>query len=157
MKCGVLIGHFSNVGNEGTIIRTAEAFGINNVFVIGTKQKEYFSAQGADRHVNFFEYPTVTDLIDYAITHNHSLVSIENTTNAIELNNVSSYPTNPIFVTGNENRGVPKEILTNSKLIIKIDQGFGYVKCLNTSVAMGIVLHNFYNSRLNTRVCQWSE
>ena len=55
MKAGILIGHMKRT-NEGSLIRTAEAFGINHVFVVGNHETAYTISQGADRHVSFIAF-----------------------------------------------------------------------------------------------------
>jgi len=141
MKAGILIGHLNNKGNEGAIIRTAETFGISNVFVLGKKQSVYKSAEGCDRHVNFFEFDDINKLIGHLKFKGHSIVCIENLNGAQEICKLKKYPSNPVFITGNENTGIPKELLDNSNITIKIEQGMGYSNCLNTHASMAIVLH----------------
>jgi len=51
-----------NKGNEGAIIRSAEAFGCSLVFVIGNKEKIYNSSEGCDRHMTFLEFKIIMNL-----------------------------------------------------------------------------------------------
>lgn len=162
MKAGILIGHLNDHGNEGNIIRTTEAFGLNNIFVLGKRKPVYGTSQGADRHVNFYEFSSEEEVIDYCIKNNHHIVCIENITSAIEIGNLTKpdrniWPQNPIFITGNEARGVPESFLKVSDLTIKIDQGFGYVNCLNTAVALAIVIHAFIQYRRDRRENKWGD
>jgi tRNA G18 (ribose-2'-O)-methylase SpoU len=161
MKAAIVIGHLNNHGNEGTLIRTAEAFGINHVFVIGKREKEYGTSQGADQHVTFTEFETIDDLIEYCKTNNHHLVCAENIQNSIEIGELTpekkTWPVNPVFVTGNEANGVPEAIIKQSDLVVRIDHGFGYVNCLNTSVALSIIIHAFYQYRKKRREIKWGD
>jgi tRNA G18 (ribose-2'-O)-methylase SpoU len=144
MKAGIMIGHLNNKGNEGSLLRIAEAFGINLVFVMGKKQEEYKSSTGADRHLIFIEIKNIFQLIEYAKINNHSIVCIENIEKAKEISEVKRYPKNPIFITGNERMGINEQLLNNADLIVKIKQANTYAKCLNTSIAGAIVIHDFY-------------
>lgn len=155
MKVGVVIGHLTNEGNEGSVIRTAESFGFNNIFVLGKKKKEYFSSCGAYKSVFFHEFDNEEKIVDYSINNNMSIVCIENISSAVDISEVVKYPINPIFVTGNENVGVPQHLLDNSRLIIKIPLGLGYVNCLNTSVALSIILHDFFCKHKLRREEMW--
>ena len=145
MKAGILIGHMKAT-NESSLIRTAEAFGISLVFVVNERGREleYSISQGADKQVLFLEFHTYTKLIRYTRQNNHSIVCIENMSEAIELSEVSKYPINPIFVTGNEGQGVPEELLDYATMVIQIRQGMGYIPCLNTAIAASIVIHDFF-------------
>lgn len=155
MKSGILIGHFKDKGNEGGLLRTAEAFGINLAFVLGKKQSEYRTSQGSDRHIVYFEFETISDFISYVKRNNHSIVCIENIENAKSISEVRKYPKNPIFVTGNEMLGVDKQLLDNANLIVKIEQANSYTNCLNTSVAGAIVIRDFYNKFNEKRKELW--
>jgi len=157
MKSGIVIGHLAIKNNEAAIIRTAEAFGINNVYVIGKKQESYKAAEGCERHVNFFEFKNWDDFIGYARQNNHSIVSIENIGRSKEISEVERYPVNPIFITGHENTGIPEEVLYASSLCLKIEQGMGYANCLNTSTAMGIVLHDFFKKNKLNKSKKWEQ
>ncbi len=157
MKAGIIIGHLNNKGNEGALIRTAEAFGINNIFVIGKKQKEYYTSEGCDRHVNFFIFEKEKDLLNHILKENLHLVCIENINDAKEISEVEKYPANPVFITGNEKLGVSKEFLECASLIVKIQQGNGYANCLNTGTAGGIIMHDFIKKHNLKRDFLWEE
>lgn len=143
MKAGILIGYLKNEINEDVLVRTAEAFGINHIFVIG-KHRKYFKSKGADEHVTFIEFRTVKEFIDYCKMNNHSIVCLENGIGATDINKVKKYPRNPIFVTGHECLGINEELLYNSKICVNISQGNGYVRCLNTCVACSIIINDWF-------------
>jgi tRNA G18 (ribose-2'-O)-methylase SpoU len=155
MKAGILVGHLKNKGNAGAIIRTAEAFGINLVFVIGEPEERYNTAEGTDKHMTYLKFKTIDEFINYAIKNNHHIVCIENVNDAVEINSIEKYPVNPIFVSGHEKDGVPKELLDNASLIIKIQQGMGYANCLNTGTACGIIIHDFFKTEILKKNKLW--
>ena len=155
MKAGILIGHLNNAGNESSLIRTAEALGINLVFVKGTRRDEYTNAQGADKDVVYLEFDGYSEIVEYAHRNNHSIVCIENINRAVEISAVEKYGKNPIFVTGNESSGVPDHLLENADLVVKIQHGIGYMKCLNTTIAAAIVMHDFFKKEQARREAKW--
>jgi len=144
MKAGVIIGHLNHKSNESALLRTAEAFNVNNVFVVGKKEKLYVISQGADHHMVFNTFKTNNELINYLKKNNHHIVCVEYTPKAVSLNK-AVYPCNPVFVPGNEGQGIPKEIMNNADLIVKIKQAPTYMRCLNTTIASAIVIHDWYN------------
>ena len=151
MKAGILIGHLDNKGNEASMIRTAEAFGINLVCIIGKKEESYKISQGAEKHMVFLTFKNFEEFIAYAQTNNHKIVCIENINEAKEISEINKYPVNPIFVSGNEQNGVPKELLDSASLIVQIKQGLGYANCLNTSIACSIIIHDFFKKEINAK------
>jgi tRNA G18 (ribose-2'-O)-methylase SpoU len=144
MKTGVILGHLKFNINEGTILRTAEAFGISNIFLLG--KISFTGSQGADRHLLFHKFKELNPMLDYLYENSFNVVCIEDDGDSIDYTS-AKYPKNPVFVSGHENLGIPEDIKNFSSLKIKIEQDNTYVKCLNTSVAMGIILSDFYNKR----------
>lgn len=143
MKPAILIGHLKNIGNENNLIRTAEAFGINLVMVMGKRNK--YSAQGAEKHMIYLSFKNDLEFIKYCAENNHNLVCIENIKEATPISKIEKYPVNPVFITGHENTGVPNWLLKMASLVIQIPQAKTYVRCLNTSTACAIVIQDWFN------------
>lgn len=145
MKAGIVIGHLNNKGNEAALLRTAEAFGINHVHVVGKPESHYNISQGADNHMTFFEHGDEGSLIGSLRDRNCTLVAVENAEGAIEVGNGGRYPTNPVFVVGEEGKGVPEVFVESADQVRIIPQSpNGYVTCLNTTVAGSIVIFDWY-------------
>jgi len=149
MKAGLLIGHINSKANEDVMIRTAEALGINHIFSIG-KKREHGMSMGGSKHVTFFYFKNLEEFINYAKSNNHNLVCLENNKDYKfkNIQSVNKYPVNPIFVTGNENLGVPEELLDICNNNVTLPQGQGYVRCLNTCVACCIVMYDWYSKEV---------
>jgi len=149
MKPAILLGHLSNKNNEGMIIRTAEAMGINLVMNL-SDCKKYESSTKHDKHMHFVKHESIDKFIEFCKSNNHSIVCLENTENAVFLPE-ANYPKNPVFVTGNESKGVPKEILEQADLVVKIPQAFSYCVCMNTAIACSIVLYDWFQKNIHKR------
>lgn len=155
MKPAILIGHLKFDKNGGAIIRSAEAFGINLIFSLD-RNINLNASQGSDKNVIIMYFDTIDELIIYLKMNNFSIVCIENTSDAKNINEIKKYPSNPVFIIGNENNGVLTEFLRNAKLIVKIPQAEGsYVRCLNTSSAGSIVLYDWYIKNRQQRNYGW--
>lgn len=145
MKAGIVIGHLTDRGNEAALLRTAEAFGINHVHVIGERRNRYGISQGADHHMTFFEHADVETLIGDLRRRNCTIVVVENAGGAVPVGSPERYPTNPVFVIGEEGQGVPKAFVEAAEQVRIIEQSpNGYVTCLNTTVAGSIVIHDWF-------------
>jgi len=154
MKPTILLGHLTDKRNEGAIIRTAEAFGINAILILGDR-KPWKTAQGAENHMIYCECKDIKKVLNVIQEDNLKIVCIENTKEAVSLNE-AVYPANPIFVTGNESLGVPKDFLDNAALVVKIPQAeLSYTRCLNTSNAMAIVLYDWFHKERVKRKYEW--
>jgi len=59
------------------------------------------------------------------------------------------WPTNPIFVVGNESEAIPHDVRAHSTTMVEIPLStHGYVRCLNTAVAGAIVMEQWHESLL---------
>lgn len=147
MKSGFLIGHLNDNRNESALIRTAEAFGINQAFSIGKSRGEVANgvSRGSHKHVQFHYFNNIEEFISKAKEHNYSIVAVENTEGSKAIERDIDYPVNPIFIPGNEARGVPVEIIDNADKVVHIEQSKNsYMRCLNTQTATSIVMHDWW-------------
>lgn len=147
MKAGLCIGQLSDRGNEAALVRTAEAFGISQVHIVGGGKRSIESsvARGAEKHVSTHHYDDYLDLVRRARGHNQSIVGVEYSPDSVGVSELEKWPTNPIFVTGNEARGIPKTIAEHADETVHIEQApTGYMRCLNTTVAGSIVIQNWF-------------
>ena len=140
----------SDAGNLGTIIRTAIAFGYNNLAII-TPATDHFdpkvvrASMGAIFHINietfasFDEYLAKYEHID--TTQKRTLYSFMLNQDAKNLANIK--PNNGSFslIFGNEASGLPKEFADKTKAVY-IPQT-PLVDSLNLSIATGIAMYSF--------------
>lgn len=135
------LDQISDPGNLGTIIRTADWYGLNTVFISKNCVDKYSpkviqAAMGSHFRVQVIEI-NFQDLI-----RTHRFESIYATAmSGINLNEIST-DKSTLVVMGSESHGVSEDIfaLCHHRLTIP---SFGTTESLNVSVATGIILHNF--------------
>ncbi len=140
----VILDEVSDPGNVGTIIRTAEWFGINQIILLGNCANKYStkvvrSTMGAffRTKIKMIKYSQLNDLIkNYKnIRIFGAFLDAQTLLTSIHLNKDEIFG----IVVGNEARGISKEtekIITNKFKI----QGFGNSESLNVGIALGISL-----------------
>jgi TrmH family RNA methyltransferase len=124
-------------GNLGTIIRTADWFGIRDIVCSNDCVEVYNpkvvqSSMGSIARVNVF----YADLDEY-------LSNAKMPVYAMVMNGQSIWDATPgkgIYVIGNESQGIRPEILRNATHKISIPTADGGAESLNASVAAGIIL-----------------
>ncbi|BCB05075.1 TrmH family RNA methyltransferase [Bacillus sp. KH172YL63] len=147
-KTFMLLDGLQDPGNIGTIIRTADAAGIDMV-VLGKgtvdpyNPKVLRSAQGAHFHI-----PLVRrDLSDVIDEMKERSIPVYGTAleNGIEYTGVKPGSTYALIV-GNEGNGMTKELLTETdqNLYIPI---YGKSESLNVAIAAGVLLYYFKNGQ----------
>ncbi len=130
-------------GNAGTIIRTADAFGIDAV-VFSEGSADIFapklvrSTMGSLFHVPVFKEADTSDLKKLK-AKGYEIVSLALSENCISLYDFVC-PEKCVIVVGNEAHGVSREILEISDKCVKIPM-YGFAESLNASVAAAIVMN----------------
>lgn len=137
--------NFKHEPNIGYVIRAAACFGASRVNLIGSgpESKELRELSGTTSdfiQVNNFSNPH--EFLTYCRSNNIQIVSAELTDNARSIYDYR-YPTDckVCIVVGNEQTGVPADILQHSEIVQIPMPGVGY--CLNTAQACNIMLFEY--------------
>lgn len=137
--------NFKHEPNIGYVIRAAACFGASKVNLIGDcpEPKELRELSGTTSdfiHIQKFSNPH--NFLNYCRQNNIEIVSAELTENARSIYDYC-YPTDSrvCIVVGNEQTGVPAEIIQHSQVIQIPMPGIGW--CLNTAQAANIMLFEY--------------
>ena len=135
--------NFQHDGNLGYLIRSAACFGASRIHVIGTVPPrsilDPLSGSLYD-YVKIKQHSSPMAFLDYTRDKEIGLISAEICEGAEPINSCRFDFTGPVaLVVGNEEVGIPLEILKNSKKIYIPMPGVGY--CLNTSQTANIILY----------------
>ena len=142
----IVLDNVRSMHNVGSVFRTADAFLMEAIYLCGfTPQPPHRdihkTALGSTETVNWKYFPSAIDAIDELTTNSYRIVSIEQVSNSIPLNEfVYDGQEKLALVFGNEVEGVQQEIINQSDVCIEIPQ-MGTKHSLNISVAAGIVLY----------------
>lgn len=143
-KIILVLDNVRSLNNIGSAFRTADAFLIEAIYLCGVSgippNKEIEkTALGATETVDWKYFKTTQEALDELKNKNYYVISVEQTTNAIKLNQFKKPETEVAFVFGNEVYGVDQSIINQSDSCVEIPQ-FGSKHSLNVSVSIGIVL-----------------
>lgn len=133
----VAIENWEHDMNIGTIVRTANAFNVAGVHVIGRRHWNKRGAMVTDKYINVYHHATVAEFVD-AVKGN-IIVAVDNLEGAQPLHQVT-LPKNCVLVFGSEQSGLSPEMVAASERMVAIEQ-FGSTRSLNAGVAAGIVMH----------------
>ena len=135
--------NFQCDGNLGYLIRAAACFGAECVHIIGSvpTRSTIDSLSGSlYDYVKIKKHNSPVDFLDYARNNKIRLVSAEICKDSEPITGYYfNFDSHVALVVGNEQVGVPAEILQNSEVIYIPMPGIGY--CLNTSQTANIVLY----------------
>lgn len=125
--------------NMGTIVRSANAFGVRTVHVVGRRQWNKRGAMMTDKYLRINYYATVEDFVEGMHACDRRIVAVENNVDSTPLSTVS-LPKNSVLVFGSERSGLSDELLKDADLVACIEQ-FGSTRSVNVGVAAGVAMY----------------
>ena len=139
---GVLCSNLANDFNISTVIRNNNAFLAKEVFIYGRKRWDRRGAVGAHLYSRISHLPEERDLDSI---EGYTWVGIDNIEGAVPIDSYK-WPENALMCFGQEQHGLPEEVLKRCQDIVYIRQ-FGSVRSLNVGTAAGIAMYD-YTSKL---------
>ena len=143
----IAVENLSRDFNMGTIIRSANAFGVRHVHIIGSRQWNKRGAMMTDKYLHVHYYATIDDFIQ--ANPDKKVLAIDNVAGSVNLS-ASHLPQHAILVFGSEGDGLSAELLSKAEGIISIEQ-IGSTRSLNVGVAAGIVMYEWLRQHKLTR------
>jgi tRNA G18 (ribose-2'-O)-methylase SpoU len=127
--------------NMGTIVRSANAFGVRTVHIIGRKQWNKRGAMMTDTYLRVVYHATVEVFVETMKRDKRSIIAIENNVVSQPLAE-AALPKRCVLVFGSEGNGLSAELLASADLVVSIEQ-LGSTRSINVGVAAGIVMYEW--------------
>ena len=127
--------------NMGTIVRTANAFGVRHLHVIGRRQWNKRGAMKTDAYMHIHYHSTVEGFEDAMRQKDYSLIAVDNVKGSKPLHK-ERLPSKSVLIFGQEGPGLSQELLDISDQIVAIEQ-LGSTRSLNVGTAAGIVMYEW--------------
>ena len=150
--------------NVGSMFRTADAMGVDKIFVTGftqrpsdkkyelqTKAEKMLSktALGADQYVEWNEAKNISTIIDRLKKSDVKIVALEQDERSVDYREFSKSIVGKnksvALIVGNEPKGIDKRILKKCDSIIEIPMR-GEKKSLNVAVSLGVAGYEIANN-----------
>lgn len=125
--------------NMGTIVRSANAFGIRHVHIIGRRQWNKRGAMATDKYLHVHYHSAVAAFKNDMTKRGLAIVAVDNIEGSAELHSVT-LPQKCVLVFGAEGSGLSPELVSVSEQTVQIEQ-LGSTRSLNVGVAAGIVMY----------------
>ncbi|OBC13058.1 RNA methyltransferase [Mycobacterium sp. 852013-50091_SCH5140682] len=135
----IAIENFGNDANIGAVVRTANAFAVHTVHIVGRRRWNRRGAMVTDRYQRLRHHDTTAELLAYAAEANLTVVAVDNVPGATRLEQ-TELPRDCLMVFGQEGPGITPEAQAGAALTVSIAQ-FGSTRSINAGVAAGIAMH----------------
>ena len=135
----VAIENFGNDANIGAVVRTANAFAVNTVHIVGRRRWNRRGAMVTDRYQRLAHHDTTEDLLAFAQGAGLTVVAVDNVPGAVRLEE-TALPRDSLLVFGQEGPGISESTQSGAALTVSIAQ-FGSTRSINAGAAAGIATH----------------
>jgi len=150
----LILNDIRSTQNVGAIFRTADAAGINKIYLVGYTPAPFDrfgrkrsdiakSALGAEEIVQWESKKSLPALIRRLRREKYLIIGIEQDENSTDYKQVKLKERN-VFIVGTEVTGLPKNIIKKCDVVAEIPMR-GKKESLNVSVATGIALFRILN------------
>ncbi|APT85549.1 RNA methyltransferase [Corynebacterium aquilae DSM 44791] len=145
----IAIENFENDANIGTVVRTANAFAVATVHIVGRRRWNRRGAMVTDRYQHLLHHDSVADLMAWAREQDLTVVAIDNTPGCVPLE-TAELPRRCLLLFGQEGPGVSEDAQQAATMTCSIAQ-FGSTRSINVGVASGIAMHAWIRQHADLR------
>ncbi|MEE6178696.1 TrmH family RNA methyltransferase [Mycobacterium sp. 050134] len=135
----VAIENFGHDANIGSVVRTANAFAVDTVHIVGRRRWNRRGAMVTDRYQRLCHHDSAAELLDFAAEAGLAVVAVDNVPGAARLEE-TALPRDCLLVFGQEGPGITGDTRTGAAITVSIAQ-FGSTRSINAGVAAGIAMH----------------
>ena len=135
----IAIENFGNDANIGGVVRTANAFAVDTVHIVGRRRWNRRGAMVTDRYQRLRHHDTTAELLAFAADAGLTVVAVDNVPGAVRLEH-TPLPRKCLLIFGQEGPGITDDAKAGAAVTVSIAQ-FGSTRSINAAVAAGIAMH----------------
>lgn len=135
----IAIQNWTHDFNIGSIVRTANAFNVEAVHVVGNRRWNRRGAMVTDRYLHVHHQPDEAALAAHCAAEGLTLIGVDNMPGAVALEGFQ-FPAACCLVFGSEGPGLTDEMLARCQQLVEITQ-YGSTRSLNAGAAAAITMH----------------
>ena len=132
--------------NIGSIVRTANAFNVSAVHIVGKRDWNRRGAMVTDKYLKVIHHPTVHDLKTWCDENQIPLIGIDNLPGSEPIES-AILPKEVVFFFGQEGAGMSEEAVSACSKLLAITQ-YGSTRSINASAAGAIVMYAWASAHL---------
>jgi tRNA G18 (ribose-2'-O)-methylase SpoU len=135
----VAIENFAHDFNIGSVVRTANAFAVAEVHIVGRRRWNRRGAMVTDRYQHLRYHADVGALADWAAAQGLPLLGVDNLAGAVPLETFD-LPHACVLLLGQEGPGLSDQARSSCDVVLSIAQ-FGSTRSVNAGAAAAIAMH----------------
>jgi len=137
----IAIQNWEHDFNIGSMVRTANAFNVGGVHIIGRRRWNRRGAMVTDRYLNVSHHPSVDDFAEQIAAEGYHIIGVDNLPGAVPLERFE-LPERTCLVFGSEGPGLTEELVAVCAQLVAITQ-YGSTRSLNAGAAAAIAMYHW--------------
>jgi tRNA G18 (ribose-2'-O)-methylase SpoU len=133
--------------NIGSVVRTANAFNVSFVHIVGKRDWNRRGAMVTDKYLHVLHHPTVEDFSNWCKENLIPIIGIDNLSISQKLEGFS-LPEKCVLFFGQEGAGMSDEAVEICSVVLAIEQ-YGSTRSMNASAAGAIAMYAWAMQHLN--------
>ncbi|WP_373284804.1 TrmH family RNA methyltransferase [Actinomyces gaoshouyii] len=135
----VAIENVSQDLNIGSIVRSANAFNVSGIHIVGRRRWNRRGAMVTDRYLDVRHHPGPEGLLAWAIAEGYEPIAIDNGPGSTPLEQ-AGLPERCLMIFGSEGQGISEELLAGCSRLHRIGQ-YGSTRSINVAAAAAVAMH----------------
>ncbi len=137
----IAIENWQHDFNIGTVVRTANAFNVAGVHIIGRRRWNRRGAMVTDKYMHVYHHPTVAAFLNWAASEDLPVLGVDLFPDSVPIETFE-FPERCVMVFGQEGPGLSEEIHDAAEATLSIAQ-YGSTRSINAGSAAGIAMHSW--------------
>ena len=137
----VAIQNWEHDFNIGSIVRTANAFNVAGVHILGRRRWNRRGAMVTDRYLHVHHHATVAEFAEAMAAESYAIVGVDNLPGSVPLES-ARLPEKVCLVFGSEGPGLTEDLVAACRQLVAISQ-YGSTRSLNAGAAAAIAMYHW--------------
>ena len=121
------------------IVRSANAFGVRQIYVIGRRQWNKRGAMMTDKYLHVHYVGSTAEFVELMRSKSRTIIAIDNIPGSVNMSE-TSLPKRAVLVFGQEGPGISEEMAQVADKIVAIEQ-FGSTRSINVGAAATVAMY----------------
>lgn len=137
----IAIQNWQHDFNIGSVVRTANAFNVSGVHILGRRRWNRRGAMVTDRYLDVHHHETAEQFFDWLDEHGVTPVGVDNLPGSVPLEE-AQLPRDCCLVFGSEGPGLTDEVVAGCRSLVAITQ-YGSTRSINAGAASAIAMYHW--------------
>jgi tRNA G18 (ribose-2'-O)-methylase SpoU len=137
----IAIQNWEHDFNIGSMVRTANAFNVAGVHIIGRRRWNRRGAMVTDRYLHIHHHPDVADFAAFLGQNDYRPIGVDNLPGSVPLE-TTKLPERSCLIFGSEGPGLTEEIVAICDRLVAISQ-YGSTRSINAGAAAAIAMYHW--------------